>query len=103
MKQSARRLLGLFVILLSLTVAAAQPRSKETKPYKVMSAGRQLTISSQKAIQHVMVWTLDGHRVVEQKDINQQRVRVDIPVNRNAFYLRIAYPDGKVYTERIGI
>ena len=103
MKQSARRLLGLFVIILSLSAAAAQPLKTEARPYKILTSGRQLTIKSSQSIQHIMVWTLDGHRVVEQKDINQQRVRVDIPVNRNAFYLRISYPNGKVYTERIGI
>lgn len=103
MKQSVPRLLGFLVIILSLTAAAAQPLKKEARPYKILTSGRQLTIKSNQSIRHIMVWTLDGHRVVEQKDINQNQVRVDIPVNRNAYYLRIELPGGKVFTERVGI
>jgi hypothetical protein len=97
------RLLAVLLLLLACISGHAQPEKKESKPYTVHTAGRQITIKSNKAIQHIMLWTTDGHRVIEQKGINQTHVRVDIPVYRKAFFLMIGLTNGKVYTEKIGL
>lgn len=101
--QSVYRLVAVVALSVSVLAAPAQPLKKEPKPYKVLTSGRQLTIKSSRNIQNLMVWTTDGHRVVEQKDINSNQVRVDIPVSRSSYYLMIEMPGGKVYTERIGV
>lgn len=103
MMQSVYRLVAVVALSVSVLAAPAQPLKKEPKPYKVLTSGRQLTIKSSRNIQNLMVWTTDGHRVVEQKDINSNQVRVDIPVSRSSYYLMIEMPGGKVYTERIGV
>lgn len=103
MTKSLCRLMAVITLSVSLITVQAQPLKKENKPYKILTSGRQLTIKSSKTIQNVMIWTTDGHRVVEQKAINETTVKVDIPVSRNTFYLMIEMPGGKVYTERIGI
>lgn len=103
MNQSVRRLLALVALCLTIHFAGAQPSGKESKPYKVMSSGRQLTIRSSKPIRNLMVWTIDGHRVVEQKGMNETQVKLEIPVQRNACYLMIEMAGGKMYTERIGL
>jgi len=103
MKLSVNRLLAIVFLSVSLQVAGAQPPKKEPRPYKIQSAGRQLTIKSSRNIKNVMVWTTDGHRVIEQKDINSTEVKLDIPVSRSSFYVMIELPGGKVYTERIGM
>jgi len=81
----------------------AQTEKKDTKPYRVITSGRQLTIKSSKTINNIMVWTTDGNRVVEQKNINNNSFTIDIPVYRKAFYLMIGLTNGKIYTEKIGI
>lgn len=101
--KSVCRLLAVVTLSVSFLALQAQPLKKESKPYKVLTSGRQLTIKSSKTILNIMVWTTDGHRVVEQKGINDNIVKVDIPVFRNAFFLMIELPGGKVYTERVGI
>ncbi len=101
--KSVYRLLAIIALSVSLLAVQAQPLKKENKPYKVLTSGRQLTIKSSKPIRNVMLWTTDGHRVVEQKGINDNLVKVDIPIFRNSFYLMIEMPGGKVYTERVGI
>lgn len=101
--QSVYRLVPVVALSVSVLAAPAQPLKKDPKPYKVLTSGRQLTIKSSRNIQNLMVWTTDGHRVVEQKDINSNQVKVDIPVNRSSYYLMIEMPGGKVYTERIGV
>lgn len=103
MKLSVNRLLAIVALSVSLQVAGAQPSKKEVKPYKILTAGRQLTIKSSRNIKNVMVWSNDGHRVVEQKDINSSQVKLDIPISRSSFYIMIEMPGGKVYTERIGL
>jgi hypothetical protein len=94
----------LFFLSQAQTVTApVKPIPGDNKPYKVLTSGRQITIRSTKNIQHVMIWTTDGNRVVEQKNINTTFVNIDMPISRKAFYLMVGLTNGKVYTEKIGI
>jgi hypothetical protein len=103
MMKAIQRLIAIVSLLLTVTCVPAQEVKKETKPYKVLTSGRQLTIKSSKIINHVMVWTTNGNRVVEQKGINGSSFTIDIPVSRNTFYLMIGLANGKIYTEKIGV
>jgi hypothetical protein len=103
MMKSAHRLLAIIALSVSLLAVQAQPLKKENRPYKVLTSGRQLTIKSSKTIQHVMLWTTGGDRVVEQKDINNSSFTIDIPINRKTFFLMVGLSDGKVYTQKIGV
>jgi hypothetical protein len=103
MMKSVHRLLAIASLSVLFISGQAQTASKETRPYKVLTTGRQLSIKSTKTIQHVMLWTTDGDRVVEQKDINKNLFIIDIPINRKAFFLMVGLSDGKVYTQKIGI
>lgn len=98
------------VILFSLLVISSSAQAniindpvKTPRPYKILTSGRQLTIKSTKNIKHVMLWTMNGNRVVEHKEINNQNCVIDIPVNQKAFFMMIALNDGKTYTEKIGL
>ncbi len=108
MQQSFRRLIAIAILSLSLFAANAQPNGsfpekKESKPYKILTSGKQITIKSTKDINHVMLWTTGGNRVVEQKEINKSLFTFTIPVNQNTFYMMIGMTGGKIYTEKIGI
>lgn len=101
--KSVSRPLAVIFFTISFFSLQAQSSKKETKPYKVITSGRQLTIKSNKTINNIMVWTTDGNRVVEQKNINNNSFTIDIPVYRKAFYVMIGLTNGKIYTEKIGI
>ncbi len=108
MLQSIRRLFAVVILSLLFSVSQAQPESnlpekKISKPYKVLTNGKQITIKSNKDINHIMLWTIGGNRVVEQKEINNTSFTFIIPVNQKAFYLMIGLKGGKVYTEKIGL
>ena len=103
MMKSVSRLVTVILFTVSFFSLQAQSSKKETKPYKVITSGRQLTIKSSKTISNVMVWTTDGNRVVEQKKINNTSFTIDIPVYRKALYLMIGLTNGKIYTEKIGV
>lgn len=105
MMSAIRRLFAVaFLSLLFFTAPAQLPgSSKEKKPYKVLTSGKQLTIKSSKDIRNVMVWTTGGDRVVEQKDVNADTYVINLPVNQKSFFLMVGFPDGKVYTEKIGV
>ena len=115
MIKAIRRLLTLAVLSVLFFVSQAQPvnieREKKeilpdrqaTKPYKLLTNGRQITIKSTKDIKDIMLWTTGGNRVVEQKEINNSYYVLDIPVNQKTFFLMIGLSDGKIYTEKIGL
>ena len=103
-----RRLCAMVSLSLFVLIAQAQPfknemPKKEVKPYKILTSGRQITIKSSRDIKHVMLWTINGYRVVEQKEINNPSYVLNIPVNQKAFFLMIGLSNGKIYTEKIGI
>ena len=108
MVSSVRRPLAVAVLLVSFYVAQAQTAGnqflkKETRPYKVVTSGKQITIKSSQNIQHVMLWTLSGHRVVEQREMNAATCTFSIPINDKIFFLMVGLEGGKIYTEKIGI
>lgn len=103
MMKALHRLMATTFLLLWMMQLPAQNVQKESKPYKILTSGRQLTIRSSKAIDHVMVWTTNGNRVVEQKSINSNSFTINIPINRNTFFLMIGLNNGKIYTEKIGV
>lgn len=99
-------------LLLPLGSIVAQPVYKpakdsvvKAKPYKLLTAGKQITIRSNTTnnILSVMVWTSGGHRVLEQKDINASSYQFRISVNSSAYFMMIRMADGKSYSEKIGV
>ncbi|MCY7309932.1 MAG: hypothetical protein SGI96_09010 [Bacteroidota bacterium] len=108
MMNAIRRLLAVASLSVIVFIAQAQPVNndlvkKESKPYKLLTSGKQITIRSTWNIKHVMLWTTSGYRVVEQKEINNSLFVLDIPVNQKIFFLMIGLNNGKIYTEKIGI
>ena len=108
MVSSVRRLLAIAALSVSFIVSQAQPAGnqsakKELRPYKILSSGKQITIKSSRNIQHIMLWTNSGHRVVEQKEINSPSYAFIIPINDKIFFLMIGLEGGKIYTEKIGV
>jgi hypothetical protein len=108
MLKAIRRLMAiasfsLFVIASQAQPASNDPFKKETKPYKVLTSGKQVTIRSSKEIKHVMLWTSGGNRLVEQKEINNNSFTFTIPINGSYFFLMVGLANGKIYTEKIGI
>lgn len=102
MASSVRRLLAAVFLSVSFVALHAQVK-KESRPYKILSSGKQISIKSNRTIQHVMLWTSSGHRVVEQREINAGSYTFTIPVNEKIFFLMVGLQGGKIYTEKIGI
>jgi hypothetical protein len=108
MVSSVRRLLAVAALSVSFLVMKAQSdvnqsTKKEARPYRVITSGKQITIKSSRNIQHVMLWTSNGHRVVEQREINADSYSFTIPINEKIFFLMVGLEGGKIYTEKIGV
>ena len=103
MLKSVCRLIPALIFCCFFLVTKAQPLPVDPKPYKLSTSEKQLMIRSSKPIKQVMVWTSNGNRVVEQKELNSSQVTVNIPVAQKAFFLMIGLHDGHVYTEKIGV
>jgi hypothetical protein len=108
-----RHILPLAALTLSTLIieAEAQPAlptsaadsAKPAKPYRILTSGKQITIKSTKDIKSVMVWSSEGNRILEQKEVNNSSYNFRISVNEKIFFIRLQLADGKVYSEKIGI
>ncbi len=100
-------LLSAFAVAQPLSVAGKPIFTNEgkpgAKPYRLLTAGKQITLKSTKEIKSVLVWTASGHRILEQREVNASYFNFKIEVNEKLFFLMIQLGDGKVYTEKIGI
>ena len=104
----------LLLIIVSIAVftplSQAQPvtndvkeKSIPAKPYRILTSGKSITIKSTKDIRSILVWTTDGHRVHEQKDINANSYNFRINISSKVFFLMVQLSDGKTYSEKFGI
>lgn len=91
------------VLLFGFTLAVQAQPAKQTKPYKVLTSGKQITIKSNITINHVMLWTSGGNRLVEQRGINAGNYSFTIPILGKFFFLMVGLTNGKIYTEKIGV
>ena len=105
-----RRLMTLVVITLLSVFTYAQPvpgnqpeNSKTIKPYKILTSGKQITVKSTKEIKNIMVWTASGHRIVEEKEINNTSFSFSINISEKVFFVMIQFEGSKPFTEKIGV
>jgi len=84
-------------------VKAKSPQTKsESKPFKVLTSGRRITIQSNQDINRIMAWTTTGHRVVEQTSFDSPSYSFTIPNTEKFLFVMIQLKNGKYYTEKIG-
>jgi len=96
----------IFALLLSLPlILHAQPanETKPSKPYRLLTSGKQFTIKSSKEIRQLLVWTASGHRIIEQRELNESNYSFRLEVKEKYFFMMVQLSDGKVFTEKIGI
>ncbi len=114
-----RLLTGILFVFFSISIACApqlsqaQPvdrqavkvnvNEKNTKPYRILTTGKQVTIKSSKTIKSVMVWTSGGNRIVEDKNVNASSYNFRITVNEKIFFIMVQLADGKTYSEKLGV
>ena len=88
------------------TNAQSPELNKENKliePFRILTSGKKITIQAKQNIKAVMLWTSNGHRVIEQKDINAETYSFTITISEKVFFLRVDMADGKMFTKKIGI
>ena len=83
--------------------ASVKETAKISNPYRIHTSGKQVIIKSTKNIKSIIVWTSDGNRIVEQKDVNTGSYNFRITINEKILFVRIQLVDGNTYSEKIGI
>ena len=76
---------------------------KNSKPFRILTSGKTVTVRSAKNIKNLMVWTSAGHRIIEEKNLNTSNYSFRITVNEKLFFLMVQVADGKTYSEKIGV
>ena len=75
---------------------------KVTKPYKILTSGKRITVQSKNNIKRIMVWTASGHRIVEQHELDTPSYNFTIPGDEKIFFLMLETNDGNRYTDKFG-
>ncbi len=75
----------------------------EAKPYKVLTNGKKITVQATSNISKILVWTADGHRIIEQTRLSTLNYSFEVSIKEKIFFLLIELANGKRYTEKIGI
>jgi hypothetical protein len=106
-RPATRRFMVIAAFLLLSVVSMTQPISESgktgPKPYRILTSGKQVTVKSTKNIKNIMVWTANGHRIVEQKDLNLTSYSFNTGSRSNIIFVMIQYEGQKPYTEKIGL
>ena len=76
---------------------------KSSKPYRIHTSGKEITIKSTKDIKSIIVWTSDGNRILEHKEVNADNYTFRITVREKMFFIRVQLVDGKTYSEKVGV
>lgn len=96
--------LSFFSVAQPSEIPAADNRIEKTsKPYRILTSGKQVTIKCVKNIKSLMVWTSGGHRIVEEKNLNTSSYNFRIQVNEKIFFVMVQLADGRTYSEKIGV
>jgi len=105
MKPITLRAILLFLCFAGFILANGQDNSKPpvSKPYKVMTSGKQITIKAISNLRSIMVWTSNGHRLIEQKIKDENSYTFTVTIKENIFFVMIEMADGKRFTEKIGV
>jgi hypothetical protein len=74
-----------------------------SKPFKLLTNGRQVTIQSREELKSLLVWTASGNRIVEQKELKTTSHSFTVPVKENIIFLLIELTNGRRYTEKLGV
>ena len=108
-----RKMTGIisFAVLVNVSIAqdpgpkkkVAATEKKETKPFRVLTNGKRITVQSSRDISSIIVWTASGHRFVEQTNIQAPSYNFTVPPNEKIVFLMLELEPGKRYTEKIGI
>jgi len=73
------------------------------KPFRILTAGKRITIQSKTDIKKLMLWTASGHRLVEEKNLNTSTYTYAITIAERIFFLMVELADGKRYTEKFAV
>jgi len=74
-----------------------------TKPFRVLTNGKQITIQSKQNLKSLMVWTASGHRFVEEKGLTTTSYSFTVPAKETIFYIMLETSEGKRFTEKMGV
>ena len=75
----------------------------ESKPFRILTNGKQITVQSSKNISKIIVWTASGNRFVEQSNIEASSYNFTIPAKEKFVFMMLELQGGKRFTEKIGV
>lgn len=78
-------------------------KASTTKPFRVLTNGKKITIQGTSNISKILVWTASGYRIVEQTDLGTTNYSFVVTVKERILFLLLEFVNGKRYTEKIGV
>lgn len=113
MYQAIRKLavIAFFTCIVSASMAQDPgPKNKlsttertESKPFRILTNGNQITVQTNKNISKIIVWTSGGNRFVEQSNVEASSYNFTIPAKEKFVFMMLELQGGKRFTEKIGV
>jgi hypothetical protein len=75
----------------------------ESKPFRILTNGNQITVQTNKSISKIIVWTSGGNRFVEQSNVEASSYNFTIPAKEKFVFMMLELQGGKRFTEKIGV
>ena len=85
------------------TKSKSDPVKAETRPFRIMTNGRRITVQSSQDIKRIMAWTTSGHRIVEQTSFDSPSYSFTVPNTEKVIFVMVQLKNEKYYTEKIGV
>ena len=104
-------IIAVFTCIVSFSIAQDPgPKSKsgavqktESKPFRILTNGRRISIQSNKDINKIIVWTASGNRFVEQTNLETPSYNFTIPPKEKYVFMMLELQGVRRYTEKIGV
>jgi len=73
----------------------------QLNPYKIYQSGSRLVINNKYIMEELIVWSSDGKRLLERKNVPEGVLYLPLQNMRGLVFVHISMTDGNRYTERI--
>jgi hypothetical protein len=74
-----------------------------TRPFKVLTSGKKITIQAKKDMVNLIAWTSSGERIQEKKNLNEKQFIFTAPSKENMVFILIEFGGGERHTYKVGL
>lgn len=80
-----------------------EPFTSSTKPFKISTSGKRISIQCTQQIERILAWTSTGYRMVDRENFHNNNFSFTVTTTDRIIFLMMELQDGSRFTEKIGL